>query len=220
MGKNVSFGDLKRDPSFGVDGYQSARLTIMPEIRRGVSINLGCGFTKFVNMINVDKFDVCEPDVVHDLEVKPYPWEDNSVDYIFANHVFEHLDDWWTALTECSRILKPSGWLEVRVPDESSSTAMGYRDHKHIFMTQTFHGIGKKGANTLYRSGTNAWAKTVEGTVPLEMIKYLRVPFPAYNWMRRLPWLLGFCADHLRNFIWEQQFIFQKFIPDREVSNE
>ncbi len=215
MDKNVKRGFMMPDESFGKEGKQTARLTMHPEIRKGKSLNLGCGFTKFLgpDWINTDKYDICNPDVVHDLEVKPYPWPNDTFDYIFANHVFEHIEDWWGAFLECSRILKVGGYLEIRVPDESSSSAMTYRDHRHIFHFLSFHGVGKRGSKTLYRSGTNAWAKTIEGTVPLEMKWYHKVPHKEYAWMSHWPfrYLLAFCAGHLRNFIWEQQFIFHKF---------
>lgn len=52
-------------------------------------INLGCGFNKLPGFVNVDKFG--EPEVRHDLEIFPWPWPDNSVEEIVANHVLEHL---------------------------------------------------------------------------------------------------------------------------------
>ena len=167
-------------------------------------LNLGCGFNKLPEMINVDAYGVCNPDVIWDLNKFPYPWEDNSVDGIVAFHIFEHLIDWWPAFLECARILKFGGTLEIRVPDESSATALTYRDHFHVFSLASFHGIQEAG------SGTNAWAHTVKETVPFKLVRYSQVPFKQYNWMLNFPWLLRFCAKHLRNFIHEQSFIFYK----------
>ena len=172
-----------------------------------VFLNLGCGFSKHPQCINVDKYDICDPDIVHDLNVFPYPWDDDSVDGIIMFHTLEHLDDWWGAFCECARILKVGGQLEIRVPDESSSSALTYRDHNHVFMVHSFHGIKDRSG-----WGTNAWAHIEDETVPLEMVSYQRVPFPRYMWMRHWPflWLLNFCAEHLRNFIHEQRFLFTK----------
>jgi ubiquinone/menaquinone biosynthesis C-methylase UbiE len=156
-------------------------------------------------MINVDAFASCHPDVVHDLNVTPYPWADNSVDGIQMRHVLEHLPNWWEAFCECARILKPGGYLRIHVPDESSETALTYRDHVRVFSNASFHGIRGR------PSGTNAWATTVEGSIPLVQEFYAQVPYKQYEWMVRwCPWLLRFCANHLRNFIWEQQFVFRK----------
>ena len=38
-------------------------------------LNLGCGYSKEPGMTNVDAFDVCEPDVVWNLNNFPWPWE-------------------------------------------------------------------------------------------------------------------------------------------------
>ena len=177
-----------------------------------VILNLGCGFKKMVGMVNVDAFDICQPDVVHDLNAFPYPWESNSVDGIAMHHTLEHLEDYWAVITECARILKVGGWLEVRVPDESSATAATYRDHLHVFSLASFHGIMERTG-----WGTNAWAAMENETVPLYMEKYNQVPFDQYNWMTRtgFRWLLVFCAKHMRNFIWEQRFLFRK-VGDRD----
>jgi ubiquinone/menaquinone biosynthesis C-methylase UbiE len=175
----------------------------------GVRLNLGCGYTKWPGWVNVDAYDVCQPDVVHDLDVTPFPWADNSVDEVQAWHVFEHLRDWWPAFTECARILRPGGVLEVRTPHESSKTALTYRDHNHIFSTYSFHGIYAMSGKVLGH-GTNAWAATETGSVPLVMIGYFETPHKKYNWMLRFPRILQFCSEHMRNFIHESRFIFIK----------
>lgn len=170
-----------------------------------VYLNLGCGLNRKKDWINVDAFG--NPDVLWDLDVTPYPWADNSVDGIEMFHVLEHLENWWEAFTECARILKPGGTLRIHVPDESSRTALTYRDHKTVFSQVSFHGI--RGS----RSGTNSWAETVEASVPLVLERYYRCPYKEYEWMARwCPRVLRFCADHLRNFIHEQQFHFRKVL--------
>jgi SAM-dependent methyltransferase len=176
-------------------------------------LNLGCGFKKIINAVNVDVFDNCSPDIVWDLNKVPWPWaKDGEFDIILARHVFEHLDDWWAVFVECARVLKVGGTLEIRVPDESSSTALSYRDHKHIFTALSFHGIKDGNDYVTWRGGTNAWAVSQENTVPFKANMAGHVPFPRYEWMlkKRWYWLLLFCARHLRNFIHETVFIFEK----------
>lgn len=182
-------------------------------------LNLGCGFKKFMGGVNVDAYANCSPDILWDLNQTPWPWaEDNSFDVIYAHHVFEHMVDWWAVFKECARVLKVGGTLEIRIPDESSSTALSYRDHHHIFTPYSFHGIMEGNDIVTHRSGTNAWAIGEERTVPFKAIFYARVPHKKYLWMIRWPWkyLLSFCALHLRNFIWETIIVFQKIEPDRE----
>lgn len=176
-------------------------------------LNLGCGFKKFEDHINVDKYEICQPDVLQDLDVFPYMWEDNSIDGIEMHHVLEHIPNWWQCFCECARILKPGGYLNIRVPDESSSSAGTWRDHFHIFTPESFHGIQEVG------HGTSAWGKLEQDKIPLKLIRHDVVPFPRFQWMAKFcPGLLKFCAKHLRNFIHEQRFSFIKVI--QEVGNE
>jgi len=177
----------------------------------GNCLNLGCGYDKQEGFVNVDAFEICKPDVVWDLNNYPWPWEDGMFDFIYAHHIFEHLDDYWAALTECSRILRDGGRLDVHVPDESSPTALTYRDHKRVISWNSFLGIQNiPGSEIMLRAGTNAWARS-EPMVPLAIVRYSRVPNPQYTWMAKwCPWLLRFCAEHLRGFMWEQKFEFHK----------
>lgn len=175
-----------------------------------VILNLGCGFKKMIGAINIDAFANCTPDVLWDLNETPWPFDDDSVDEIQAHHVFEHLTNWWGAFEECGRILKPGCDVEIRVPDASSDSALAYRDHHQIFHIFTFHG-GMAHDGEPFRHGTNAWAATVAGSVPLKYVSWNQRPYKKYDWMRKwCPWLLTFCANHMRNFIWEQIFIFRK----------
>ena len=165
-------------------------------------MNLGCGEKKFPTHINVDAYG--KPDFTWDLNVTPFPWGDNTFDGITMYHSLEHVEEWWECFTECARMLKVGGYLIIHVPDESSASALTYRDHHHVFSLHSFHGIDETG------QGNNSWAETENNSVPLQLTGYLRVPFERYNWMRFVPGLLKFCADHMRNFIWEQQFTFTK----------
>lgn len=54
---------------------------------------------------------------VHDLNVLPWPWEDNQFTEICARAVFEHLQhNLYISMDECWRILAPGGVCEVKVP--------------------------------------------------------------------------------------------------------
>jgi len=52
-------------------------------------LNLGCGANKVVGCINVDMYG--NPDIKHNLDEYPYPFENDSVDEIYAFHLLEHL---------------------------------------------------------------------------------------------------------------------------------
>ncbi len=56
-----------------------------------LQLNLGCGTNRIEGFLNVDKFKECEPDLVCDLEVFPWPWSTNSVSAVVMAHALEHM---------------------------------------------------------------------------------------------------------------------------------
>lgn len=94
-------------------------------------LNLGCGKVRIPESIGVDRVKIENyVDIVHDLDVVPYPFEDNFADEIHFYHVLEHLHDPMKKLEEIYRILKPGGILHMRVPHFSSMGA--FTDLTHI----------------------------------------------------------------------------------------
>lgn len=58
-----------------------------------------------------------EIDVVWDLNILPWPWQDEEFDYIKASSVFEHLHhDLIQVLNECWRIMQYNGILYLVLP--------------------------------------------------------------------------------------------------------
>lgn len=94
-------------------------------------VNLGCGKVRIPGSLGVDRVLIDNyVDVVHDLDVLPYPFEDSSVDEIHLYHVLEHLREPLKKLEEIYRILRPGGILHMRVPHFSSMGA--FTDITHI----------------------------------------------------------------------------------------
>lgn len=81
---------------------------------KGLSLHLGCGYVKLDGYVNVDKFEPAN--MLVDLQVFPWPWEDNSVDIITSRDWLEHMTNYHGTVREMHRILKPDGLLEVYVP--------------------------------------------------------------------------------------------------------
>jgi SAM-dependent methyltransferase len=81
-------------------------------------LNLGAGNRPEPGAVNHDRIrHRPEIDVVHDLDVLPWPWPDNSFDAITARSVLEHLRlNLVESVDECWRILQPGGCLHVKVP--------------------------------------------------------------------------------------------------------
>lgn len=81
--------------------------------------------------INVDWQKGPDTDVVHDLNVFPYPWPDNSVTRIEMSHCLEHLDKPFNVMKELHRIMALKGILHIKVPH--FSRGFTHAEHAHGF---------------------------------------------------------------------------------------
>lgn len=76
-------------------------------------LNLGALDHHVPGFLNVD---IAPPaDIIADLR-NPWPWEDSTVDAIYAHDVFEHLPNIVHTMNEACRVLKPGGVLDLAVP--------------------------------------------------------------------------------------------------------
>ena len=94
-------------------------------------LNLGCGNDYKEGYINIDWNKVEKADVYQDLNNLPYPFEDNSFDEVYAQHILEHLDRPFAIIEELHRILKPNGLLHIKVPH--CSRGFTHAEHQHGF---------------------------------------------------------------------------------------
>jgi len=110
----------------------------MNENVKGLELDLGCGNKKRPGTIGVDYNARVDGDISHDLNLFPYPFEDNSVDKIYIDNCLEHLDSPLNVMEELHRILKSGGKLEVIVPYFRSPSAFHDPTHKTFYTTQSF----------------------------------------------------------------------------------
>lgn len=109
-------------------------------------LNLGCG-DKFPVLgegdvlVNHDRLKHRpEVDVVWDLDNLPWPWPDESFDFLVACAVLEHLRITLVeSLAECWRILGPGGLLHLKVPYWHHENAYADPTHYWHFSLQTFN---------------------------------------------------------------------------------
>jgi len=87
-------------------------------IKGKLCIDVGCGEACQPEFIGMDKRDLEGVDIVHDVEVFPWPIEDDSVHVLMMSHIVEHIKPWLQIdfINEAWRVLKPKGMLLISTP--------------------------------------------------------------------------------------------------------
>jgi SAM-dependent methyltransferase len=102
------------------------------------TLDLGCGTNKRPGAVGVDNNPAAAPDVLHDLESFPYPFDDSSFDEILIDNVLEHLSDVVRTVEEIHRIGRPGALVEIYVPYFRSRWAAVDPTHRHQFTVDSF----------------------------------------------------------------------------------
>ena len=138
---------------------------------------LGCGNSRvkkvrfdkvkpeFSDVTTVDIDPSGNPDYVHDLNVTPWPFADNSFDECHAYELLEHLGQqgdykaFFAHFYEIWRVLKPDGYLLATVPMWDSMWTWGDPGHTRVitkgslvFLNQSEYSQLGRTAMTDYRS--------------------------------------------------------------------
>jgi predicted SAM-dependent methyltransferase len=74
-------------------------------------------FKKMKNL-NYTTTDIESPLAMVKADICDLPFEDNSFDTIFCNHVLEHISDDRKAMKEIFRVLKPNGMAVLQIPQD------------------------------------------------------------------------------------------------------
>jgi SAM-dependent methyltransferase len=96
-------------------------------------LNLGSGRQRDPEAVNLDITTDTDPDVVHDLNVVPWPFPDGRFDHVDAIDVLEHLADPLAAMLEIHRVTRPGGTVKIIVPHFSSPNAFTDPTHRSFF---------------------------------------------------------------------------------------
>ena len=152
-----------------------------------IKLNLGCGEKRFPGYLNVDKFGT--PDLKHDLESFPWPWETNSVSKILLIHVLEHLgkdtEVYFGIFKEMYRVCKHGSKIRIIVPHFRHQ--FFYDDPTHVRV------VTPLGLKLFSKKLNQLWAKQGYANSPLGL--YLNIDFdlkqtvikPSQDWYRLHP---------------------------------
>lgn len=134
-----------------------------------MKLNLGSGENPMAGYVNVDKFG--DPDVKHDLEVFPWPFDSDSIDEIRMNHILEHLGEttetFFGIVKELYRVCKAGALIAIAVPHPRHDDFITDPTHVRAITARTFELFSKE----LNRK----WAEMGAANSPLGL--YLDVDF-------------------------------------------
>lgn len=103
-----------------------------------MNVNLGCGEKKINGAIGVDFRKTNATDIIHDLRVFPWPFEDEQFENAIANDIIEHMLYVIPFLDECWRITKPGGHLIIHTDYFTSEQSYTDPTHLHYFTLESF----------------------------------------------------------------------------------
>jgi len=103
-----------------------------------MKVYFGCGKHKIHGYFGVDKVPMDSVDVVHDMNVYPYPFRDNSVDEVLLINILEHLPDTIKVMEEIWRICRNGASVKIVVPYYNSLGACNDPTHVRFFTEYTF----------------------------------------------------------------------------------
>lgn len=158
-------------------------------------LDVGCGAKKHPGAVGLDISGDTDADIVHDLDVFPYPIEDSSFDEIVMQDVIEHVAEPMRVAAELHRVLRPGGRLQLRTPHFSSALAYGDPTHRHFYSTSAIRYLADPGfahySNARYavdHISLDLWLpfralglEALANRHPETYEKYLAFRFPAMN---------------------------------------
>ena len=111
----------------------------------GRVLDLGCGSKKYPGAFGVDLSADTDADLAHDLDVVPYPLEDDRFDCVLMQDVIEHVANPYDVMAEVHRITRSGGRVLLRTPHFSSALAYGDPTHRHALSAAALRTFAEPG---------------------------------------------------------------------------
>ena len=110
-----------------------------------MKLNFGCGDHKLDGFVGVDKLKTKAADIIHDMNVFPYPFRNDSVEEALLSNILEHLHDTIGVINEIWRVCKNEATVRIIVPYYNSPGACNDPTHVRFFTERTFDYFTKDG---------------------------------------------------------------------------
>jgi SAM-dependent methyltransferase len=96
--------------------------------------------------VKVDVDEAYKPDVVHDLNIVPWPFSDDQFSEVTCHHIIEHLKELPPVMDELHRVCRADGKIYIEVPHYSScfANAPEHKMHFSFFSLDSYVREGEK----------------------------------------------------------------------------
>ena len=174
-----------------------------------MKLNLGCGVNHLQGYVNVDVHPAAKPNVVHDLEQFPWPFEDSSVDEVVLNHVLEHLGAdpkvFVGIFRELYRVCRPGALVKIVVPHPRHDHFLGDPTHVRAVTPAVLSLFSKANCAEWAKQGAANTPLAVYADVDFELRDLKMIVEPAYAKKPNLEEL----ARHWNNVVVEYRMVLE-----------
>ena len=114
--------------------FRDSRWLDAPLSGCGKALDIGSGGRRRAgNVVTLDVRPLPETDVVHDVDVQPWPLADDTFDYVILGNVLEHVDDLVAFMRELHRVSAPGAMIRGVSPHFSNPCTFADPTHRHAF---------------------------------------------------------------------------------------
>ena len=101
-------------------------------------LDVGCGRDKLPGAIGIDANPRSDADIIHDIDVRPWPIEPCTITRVRAQDVLEHVADFFGVMAEIHRVCVDGAIVDVRMPFMSSLNFATDPTHRRAGTSGTF----------------------------------------------------------------------------------
>ena len=156
-------------------------------------LDIGCGSDKAEGSVGIDIHQFEGVDIVHNLDIFPWPIEDNTFDKIICSHVVEHIAKPREFYQEIHRISNNDALIEVSTPHFTSLDSYGDPTHLWHYASH-WYGQLLKGGYLSEQTGifelienNVTFSKSFMNFIPKLMIKLKNISYWEKNYCYKYP---------------------------------
>lgn len=106
-------------------------------------LEVGCGDNKRDGYMGMDIVQLPAVDVVHDMNIVPWPFGENSFEEIIFDDVLEHSKNFLGILSEVYRVSDSNAIIKISLPHFSSDNMYSDPTHTIFFSSRSFNYFDK-----------------------------------------------------------------------------